>query len=420
MLSAVATGGRTIVLGVSGGIAAYKSAELVRLLRKQGVTVHVAMTRAAREFVTPLVLQTLSGRPVMTDLFDLGQESQIGHIQLADAADLMVIAPATADVIARLAAGMADDAVTTIALATRAPLLLAPAMNVHMWEHPITRRNVDALGATGRVLVAGPGAGELACGWVGQGRMLEPVQLVEAVLRALEPPDLAGRKVLVTAGPTWEPVDPVRFLGNRSSGKMGFAVARAAARRGARVELVAGPVGLETPPGVERIRVETAAELREAVRARWRTCDAVVMAAAVADFRPVSPAANKIHRDHGGASAPLSLELAPNADILAELGAERAGAGGTRPLLVGFAAETTRGDRAALLVAAQGKLARKQCDLVVANDVSQPSAGFDVDTNEVMVVGKNGQAPQWIGPATKSEVAEKIVDRLVGELGDGR
>src|SRR5262252_8715654 len=207
---------KTIVVCVSGGIAAYKSAELVRLLRKEDADVRVVMTRAAREFITPLTLQTLSGNPVMTDLFDLTQESEIGHIRLADDADLVLIAPATADVIARMAAGMADDPVTTVALATRAKVLLAPAMNVNMWEHPLTRRNVDALGSTGRYLVVGPERGELACGWVGAGRLVEPPVLVEAVERALAPQDLAGVRVLVTAGPTWEPVDPVRFIGNRS------------------------------------------------------------------------------------------------------------------------------------------------------------------------------------------------------------
>ena len=243
---------KTIILGVSGGIAAYKSAELVRLLRKEDAEVRVVMTRAAREFITPLTLQTLSGNPVMTDLFDLTQESEIGHIRLADDADLVVIAPATADVIARMAAGMADDPVTTVVLATRAKVLLAPAMNVNMWEHPLTKRNVDALGATGRFYVAGPAAGELACGWVGAGRMLEPVEILAAIRRALTQADLDGMRVLVSAGPTWEPVDPVRFLGNRSSGKMGYAVARAAALRGAKVTLVSGPVGLEAPPGQPR------------------------------------------------------------------------------------------------------------------------------------------------------------------------
>src|SRR5215831_9108841 len=301
---------KTIVLGVSGGIAAYKSAELVRLFKKEGAEVRCVMTRAAREFVTPLVLQTLSGQPVMTDLFDLTQESEIGHIRLADDADLVVIAPATADVIARMAAGMADDPVTTVVLATRAKVLLAPAMNVNMWEHPLTKRNVDALGGSGRFYVAGPAAGELACGWVGAGRMLEPAEILAAIRRALTQADLDGMRVLVSAGPTWEPVDPVRFLGNRSSGKMGYAVARAAALRGAKVTLVSGPVALDAPPGVERITVETAHELRDAVLSRWEAQDAVVMAAAVADYRPAMPQQKKIGKRKAGEA--LEIELLAN------------------------------------------------------------------------------------------------------------
>ncbi|HJZ85872.1 MAG TPA: bifunctional phosphopantothenoylcysteine decarboxylase/phosphopantothenate--cysteine ligase CoaBC [Polyangia bacterium] len=400
---------KTVVVGVSGGIAAYKAAELVRLLRKQEAEVHVMMTRAAREFIAPLTLQTLSGHPVMTDLFDLTQESEIGHIRLADDADLVIVAPATADVIARMAAGMADDPVTTVALATRARVLLAPAMNVNMWEHPLTRRNVDALGATGRFFTIGPGAGELACGWVGTGRMVEPPEIVLAAQRALATQDLAGRRVLVSAGPTWEPLDPVRYLGNRSSGKMGYALARAAALRGAQVTLVSGPVALVAPPGVERIAVERADEMRAALLERFKAHDVVVMAAAVADYRPATPSDRKLgKRKTPTGEVSLRIELTQNPDILAEMGAERRDG---KPLLVGFAAETVRGD-AELLAAARAKLAAKKCDLLVANNVAEKGAGFSVDTNRVVLVAAGGGEPTTIGPAQKDQVADAIWDRL--------
>jgi len=398
---------KTIILGVSGGIAAYKSAELVRLLRKEDADVRVVMTHAAREFITPLTLQTLSGNPVMTDLFDLTQESEIGHIRLADDADLVVIAPATADVIARMAAGMADDPVTTVVLATRAKVLLAPAMNVNMWEHPLTKRNVDALGGSGRFYVAGPAAGELACGWVGAGRMLEPAEILAAIRRALTQADLDGMRVLVSAGPTWEPVDPVRFLGNRSSGKMGYAVARAAALRGAKVTLVSGPVGLDAPPGVERIAVETARELRDAVLSRWEAQDAVVMAAAVADYRPATPQPKKIGKRKAGEA--IKIDLLANPDILAEMGSARRG---KKPVLVGFAAETAESDGTALVSAAKEKLRAKKCDLVVANDVTEKGAGFSVDTNRVVLVSADGAEPTVVGPASKDQVAHALLDRV--------
>jgi phosphopantothenoylcysteine decarboxylase/phosphopantothenate--cysteine ligase len=404
-------GGKTIVLGISGGIAAYKSAELTRLMVKAGAEVHVVMTTAAQKFVTPLVLQTLSGHRVMTDLFDLMQESEIGHIALADRADLMLVAPATADVLARLCAGMADDPVTTVALATRARVLVAPAMNVNMWEHPMTRANVDRLGQSLRYLVAGPAAGQLACGWVGLGRMLEPPEIVNAVEHALTNEDLAGLSVLVTAGPTLEPLDPVRYLGNRSSGKMGYALAAEAALRGARVTLVSGPVALPAPPLVERVQVETAIEMQAAVAARSATVDAIVMAAAVSDFRPRERAPAKIGKRGAGASQPL--ELLANPDILRELGAARRG---PRPLLVGFAAETTFGDPRALVAAARRKLEEKACDVILANDVSAPGTEMASDQNRVLVVAAGGAEPEAIGPAAKTEVARVVWDRLRDRL----
>src|SRR3954470_21098138 len=262
-------GGKKIVLGITGGISAYKGAELCRLLRKAGAEVRVVMTRAAGEFITPLTLQTLSGQPVARDLFDLGQEATIGHIEIADQADAVVVAPATADAIARFAAGMADDLLAAVLLATRAPVLLAPAMNVNMWQNPLTQANLARLLGTGRVRTVGPDAGELACGWIGAGRLVDPAEILAAVEAMLSPAArrLAGRRVVVSAGPTHEPLDDVRFLGNRSSGKMGFAIAAAAARLGAEVTLVAGPVSLPTPPGVQRrVDVESALDMQRALR----------------------------------------------------------------------------------------------------------------------------------------------------------
>jgi phosphopantothenoylcysteine decarboxylase / phosphopantothenate---cysteine ligase len=394
-------GKRRVVVGVAGGIAAYKAAELVRALVKAGAEVRVVMTAAAREFVTPLTLQALSQHPVATDTFDLTQEATIGHIQLADWAELLVVAPATADVIARLAHGLANDLLTTVALACRAPLLLAPAMNVNMWRHPATRANLRLLVERG-ALTVGPDAGELACGWIGEGRMMEAADIAAACARALGPRDWQGRKVLVTAGPTFEPIDPVRFVGNRSTGKMGFAIARQAARRGAQVTLVAGPTALPTPAGVERVDVETARQMREAVLARLDGQAMVVMTAAVADYRPASAAPHKLKKEALG-EAP-SVALTRNPDILAELA-------GRAPVVVGFAAETEEVERRAV-----AKLRAKGCDLLVANDVSEAGSGFGTDTNRVLLVGRDGSA-EWLPQLTKDEVAERILERARMLLG---
>src|SRR5262245_35846410 len=286
---------RRILLAVSGGIAAYKVPELVRALDRAGFAVRCALTEAATRFVSPLVLQTLTREPVRTDLLDAGEEGQIGHIELADQADAVVVAPATAHLLARMAAGLADDLVTTLLLATRAPILVAPAMNVNMWEHPATQANVAALAARG-VRFVGPEVGSLACGWEGAGRMAEPEAIGAALERLLGPASLAGERVLVTAGGTREPIDAVRAIVNRSSGKMGFALAAEAARRGAEVVLVAGPSALATPAGVRRVDVESALEMRDAVRAELAGTNVVVMAAAVADFRPGAPVAEKIKK----------------------------------------------------------------------------------------------------------------------------
>lgn len=402
--------GAHVAVAVGGGIAAYKAAEIVRRLTKQDATVQVVMTENATRFVGPMTFQALTGRPVFHDLFDLGQESEIGHIQVADRADLVIVAPATANLIARMAAGMADDVVTSVLLATRAPVLVAPSMNVNMWNHPLTQANLRKLVELG-VHVVEPGEGFLACRWIGKGRLAEPEEIVEAAAHVLSPRDLAGRTVVVTAGPTHEPIDPVRFLGNRSSGKMGFALAAAAARRGAQVTLVAGPTALPDPHGVTVERVETAEEMRAAVERAAAGAHAVIMAAAVADFRASAPAAHKLKRSE--MVGPLAVTLEANPDILASLGDRRRASGATSPLLVGFAAETRDVE-----AYARGKLRSKGCDLVVANDVTEPGAGFAVDTNRVVLVEAEATTPVPAGP--KAVVAHRILDRVVALLSERR
>jgi phosphopantothenoylcysteine decarboxylase / phosphopantothenate---cysteine ligase len=407
--------GKRVVLGVTGGIAAYKAAELCRLFVKAGATVRVVMTDAAVRFITPLTLQTLSGAPVGLDLFDPASEAEIGHIKLADEADLLVVAPATADFIARMAAGMADDLLAAVVLATRAPVLLAPAMNVNMWTNPLTQGNLARLLASPRVTTVGPDRGELACGWIGAGRLIEPADIAAAAASLLGAAgsgtpvrsDLSGRRIVVTAGATREPVDSVRFLGNRSSGKMGAALAEAALARGAEVTLVAGP---ETPavPGTRRIDFETAAELERALADLAPGADAVVMAAAVADFRPRAPVAGKLSRRTAGAEVSLALEAVP--DLLAGLARARRGA---RPYLVGFAAETVAGE--ALIERAGAKLREKRCDAIVANDVSGRGIGFGSDDNEVMLLFGDGNRHP-IARAPKRAVADGLWNLLVPRL----
>ncbi|MSP15683.1 MAG: bifunctional phosphopantothenoylcysteine decarboxylase/phosphopantothenate--cysteine ligase CoaBC [Myxococcales bacterium] len=394
--------GRRVVLGVGGGIAAYKAAELARLLMGAGAEVRAVMTPAAREFLTPLTLQTLTGHPVGTDLFDLGQESEIGHIRLAEQADLVIVAPATADLLARMASGMANDLLTTLLLVTRAPVLLAPAMNVHMWSHELVQENVRRLVGLGRIHLVGPDDGWLACRMTGPGRLAEPADILEAAGRLLVPHDLAGRSVLVTAGPTHEALDPARYLANRSSGKMGYALARAAAARGARVTLVTGPTALAAPLGVAVVRVTTALELEAAVSSRAAEQDLVVMAAAVADFRAARAATKKLKKATLGATP--TITLAENPDVLAGLGRARAERGARLPVLVGFAAETGR-----VTDEARRKLVAKGCDLIVGNDVSRRDAGFATDTNRVTIVGP-GKKLARVPLATKDEVAHRILD----------
>jgi phosphopantothenoylcysteine decarboxylase/phosphopantothenate--cysteine ligase len=407
--------GKTVVLGVTGGISAYKSAELCRLLRKADARVRVVMTPAATQFITPLTLQTLSGAKVATDLFDLSEEAEIGHIRLADEADLLIVAPATADAIARLAAGMADDLLAAVVLASRAPLLLAPAMNVNMWENPLVQDNLRRLLGTGRVRTAGPDRGELACGWIGAGRLVDPSEIVAAADAWLgeggDDGPLRGKKVVVTAGPTHEAVDDVRYLGNRSSGKMGFALAATAAQLGADVILVAGPVAQPTPARVaRRIDVVSALDMQAALAAAVVGADVVVMAAAVADFRPAERAPGKLDRRAAGTQA-AALALVPNPDLLAGLGAGRAA--GVGPVLVGFAAEVGRtGD--ALITRARTKLAEKRCDVIIANDVGAAGLGFGSDDNAVTVVTSNAAVP--LGPASKTTLAGQIWATLLPML----
>lgn len=391
---------RRVLLAISGGIAAYKAPELLRALCKAGHEVRCALTPEAERFVSALVLQSLSGQSVRRDLFDAGEEGEIDHIGLADWAELVVVAPATANLMAKMAHGLADDLVTAVLLATRAPVLLAPAMNVNMWSHPATQTNLAILRSRGVELV-GPDAGELACGWEGLGRMSEPTRIAEAVQSRLTAKSLVGERVLVTAGGTTEAIDSVRAITNRSSGKMGFAIAAEAARRGAEVVLVAGLTSLATPFGVRRIDVESALAMRDAVLSEFEGASIVVKAAAVADFRPASAADRKLKKEDLPASGTLQLELVQNPDILAEICRNK----GSR-IVVGFAAESHD-----VVAAAQRKLARKGCDLIVANDISRPDSGFDVDQNAVVFVWP-GQQVEELPLLDKSGVAAQLLDRI--------
>lgn len=408
---------RRILLIIGGGIAAYKAIELVRLLRKAGHSVRCVLTRAGEQFVTPLTLAALSENKVYTYLFDLKDEVEMGHIQLSREADLVVVAPATADLLAKMAGGIADDLATTLLLATDKPVLAAPAMNVRMWLHPATQRNVATLRGDG-VTVMEPDEGEMACGEYGPGRLPEPEAIKAAIEAALAKgtivrplggqPDFApsrhrplfGRRILVTAGPTHEPIDPVRYIANRSSGKQGFAIAAAAAEAGAEVLLIAGPVPLPTPPGVIRVDVETAREMAAEVEAGLPV-DAAIMVAAVADWRAADKSAQKIKKDGSGEVPPLAL--AENPDILASV----AKSAKRPPLLVGFAAETND-----VIAHAQAKLARKGCDLIVANDVSADPMGGE--TNRVHIVSKAG-VDSW-DRLPKEAVARKLMEKIADEL----
>jgi phosphopantothenoylcysteine decarboxylase/phosphopantothenate--cysteine ligase len=388
--------GRRVLLGVGGGIAAYKSAEIVRRLISHGVDVQVAMTQAAQRFITALTLQTLSHHPVATEILSESEEAAIGHIRLAEEADAVLVAPATANLIARLAAGRADDMITAAALVTRAPVIVAPSMNTLMLEHPATRANLETLKGFGYRVVT-PASGELACGYEGAGRLPDPEDLVQEVAAALAPQDFGGRRVLVSAGPTYEAIDPVRHVTNRSSGRMGYAVAAAAWRRGAAVTLVSGPTSLPIPRGVEAIHVRTAAEMAGAVTAQAAGADVVIMVAAVADYRPRAVAPEKIKKT----SDELELHLEKTEDVLAALAKTKG-----RKILVGFAAETESVRENAL-----SKLRRKNLDLVVANDVGVPGAGFDVSTNAAILFDAAG-GEKHSGLVSKDDLAELILDEI--------
>jgi len=397
--------GRTIALCVTGSIAAYKAVELARLLVKSGAKVLPVMTRSAGRFIGPATLAGITGESVATDMWDLPSAGEV-HVDLARRADIVVIVPATADVLARLAHGRADDLVTALVLCARGPVLAAPAMHPRMWEHPATRRNVEALAEQGRVRLVGPVVGEVASGESGPGRMAEPNAIFTAIEALSSPQDLSGLRIVVTAGPTLEDIDPVRFLGNRSSGRMGFAVAHRAAARGAQVTLVAGPVGLPAPAGSSRVDVRSAVQMRDALWNALGTdlsrADALVMAAAVADHRPAERSAGKVKK--GGER--WTIELVKNPDLLAEVGAARTK---RLPLLVGFAVET--GDDAALIASARQKLVEKRVDLVVANAASD---SFGRDDNRAILVTKD--AAEELPTVSKVSLADTILDRIRDSL----
>jgi len=389
-----------IALGITGGISAYKAVEIARGLQQAGHGVTAVMTRWARRFVTPLTLEAITGREVVTDLWASGRNVDIEHIALATRIDLLLVAPATANTLARFAQGHADDFLSAMFLATRAPVVLAPAMNSQMYAHPAVVRNLALLRERGATIVD-PGSGYLACGWVGQGRLAELDQILAAVRAGLRGPAsaLAGRRVLITAGPTYEDIDPVRFIGNRASGRMGFALATEAVRRGAQVTVITGPSRVPAPAGAEVVPVRSAADMHAAVMARADAADVVIMAAAVADYT-LDPAAQKIAKADG----PLVLTLRRTRDILADVGALPSRAQG-RPVLIGFAAETHD-----VVAHARGKLDRKKADLIVANDVSRTDAGFDVDQNAVTLISATDVTEVPLQP--KLGVARHILDRV--------
>jgi len=393
--------GKKVVLGVTGGIAAYKAAEFVRLLVKEEVDVHVVMTENAQKFIAPLTFQTLSGNSVASDPFALLENAQIGHIALADLAELVAILPATANIIGKMANGIADDFLSTLVMATKAPILIVPSMNVNMWENPALQKNIQTLHERGCHLME-PGEGELACHWYGKGRLPELNEVLERMEDVLTPKDLKGEKILITGGPTQEPMDPVRFITNRSSGKMGYALAKVAARRGAEVILISGPTSLSlVRRDIQYVPVRTAEEMREAVFAYLEGSSVVIKAAAVSDYRPKVISEKKIKK--GGSEYSLALER--TRDILEELGKKK-----ENRILVGFAAETED-----LVVHAQKKLQEKNLDLIVVNDVTQPGAGFGSDTNQAKILSPSGQVKD-LALATKEEISGAILDHVVALL----
>ncbi len=390
--------GKEVVLGVTGGIAAYKAAEFVRLLVKEEANVHVVMTRNAQEFITPLTFQTLSGNPVITDLFTLIEDKKIGHIALADIAELVVVLPATANIIGKIANGIADDFLSTMVMASKAPVLFVPSMNVNMWENKALQKNVQRLVELGYHFVE-PGEGELACHWYGKGRLAELSEVMEKIEDLLSPKDLKGEKILITAGPTQEPIDPIRFITNRSSGKMGYALAKVARRRGAEVILVTGPTSLPIPRrDIKVFSVRTAEEMRKAVLTHMEGCSVVIKAAAVSDYRPKEISQKKLKK----AEPNYSLELERTRDILEEIGKKK----GDR-ILVGFAAETED-----LMANARKKLMEKNLDFIVVNDVTKPGAGFGLDTNQVKILYSSGEVKD-LPLMSKEEVSSIILDNVI-------
>lgn len=392
---------RNVVLGVTGSIAAYKAAELARILVSRGYAVRVVMTDCAQKFITPLTFDAVTAHSTSTDFFDGSEAKNIGHIQLADWADIVVIAPATANIIAKLAHGIADCPVSTVALAARSPVLVCPAMNVNMWNNKATQDNLAVIRERGIHFVE-PEEGELACGYEGTGRLANPWQIFYDIRRHSSVGDYKGYKVLVTTGPTREDIDPVRFLTNRSSGRMGVAVAQEAYRRGAEVVLVHGPVKVQVPSKVRRVAANSAQEMRESIMREMAEFkpDMIVMAAAVADYRPKERAEFKIKKSKAG----RSIEVVPNPDILAELGKNR---NGERPILVGFAVET--GELEDLITYARSKLEEKNCDIIVGNFANE---AFDLDTNRVWIIDRNGKQEE-VATTFKSRIASKILDKVI-------
>ena len=384
--------GKKIILGITGGIAAYKAIELARLFIKSGASVWPVMTKASANFITPLTLQTVAGNPVALDMFDLTQESRISHIELAEKADIVVVAPATANIIGKVASGIADDLLTTVIMATRAPLLFAPAMNSNMYENKIVQANIERLKKNGCSFI-GPEEGELACGYEGRGRLAPVEDIVDAAEECLVPKDLKGEKVLVTAGPTREAIDPVRFISNPSSGRMGYAIARAAKRRGAEVVLVSGPSHLKPPRGVTFIKTTTAEEIAEATMRHYPQSTVVIMAAAVSDYRPRISHRKKVKKEE----ARINIELERTQDILKELGSRKRG-----QFLVGFALETEN-----MLANAKKKLKEKRLDMIVAND----PGGFDGEITQVTII-ESEDTVEHLPPFPKNEVAERILDKV--------
>ena len=390
---------KTVVLGITGSVAAYKAADIASKLTQAGASVEVVMTEAATRFITPLTLRSITGRPVVTDMFQLTSEFSIEHVALAEAADVVVIAPATANVIAKLAGGIADDELTCTVLATQAPIIIAPAMHASMFQNSVTQENLAKLKARGFTIV-GPEHGWLASGEAGMGRLADTDKIINTVSKVLSRSiDLAGKRIVVTAGGTQEPIDPVRHIGNRSSGKMGYALAEAARDRGAEVSLITAPASLPHPAGMDVIPVETAAEMKKAVDKAVDKADALIMAAAVADYQPKHVSPTKIKKD----SPTLNLELVRTPDILAEVKGSF--------VKVGFAAESED-----IVANAKKKLKEKQLDLIVANDITDAESGFDADTNKVTLIDKQGKAEE-LPLLSKREVADRILDRVVGMLG---